>query len=52
MIVRLLTGAALVLLGYYIGREVGRTEPIRKELEEARENDKKQSNEKPPAKDK
>jgi hypothetical protein len=41
MILRALTGAALLLLGYYIGREVGRTEPIRKELEEARENDKK-----------
>ncbi|MCG6969435.1 MAG: hypothetical protein LJE85_06685 [Gammaproteobacteria bacterium] len=52
MIVRVLTGAALVLLGYYIGREIGRTEPIRKELEEARENDKKQANAKTPAKDK
>jgi hypothetical protein len=41
MIIRVLTGAALLLLGYYIGREVGRTEPIRKELEEARENDNK-----------
>jgi hypothetical protein len=40
MILRALTGGALLLLGYYIGREVGRTESIRKELEEARENDK------------
>ena len=36
------------MLGYYIGREVGRTEPIRKELEEARENDKKPAEEKAP----
>jgi len=50
MIIRVLTGAALLLLGYYIGREVGRTEPIRKELEEARENDKKASQEKKPEK--
>lgn len=40
MIIRVLTGGALLLLGYYIGREVGRTEPIRKELKEAREKDK------------
>ena len=46
MIVRMLTGAALLLLGYYIGREVGRTEPIRKELEEARQEDKKQAKKK------
>jgi hypothetical protein len=46
MILRILTGGALLLLGYYIGREVGRTEPIRKELEEARKNDKKPSKEK------
>ena len=52
MIIRVLTGAALLLLGYYIGREVGRTEPIRKELEEARKNDKKPTKEKEPQKDK
>jgi hypothetical protein len=52
MIVRVLTGAALLLLGYYIGREVGRTEPIRKELEEARQEDKKQAKKKAPETDK
>ena len=51
MIIRALTGAALLLLGYYIGREVGRAEPIRKELEQARENDKKQKPEKPSKKE-
>ena len=51
MIVRVLTGAALLLLGYYIGREVGRAEPIRKELEQARENDKKSKTVKPSNKD-
>lgn len=40
MILRMLTGAGLLLLGYYIGREVGRAEPIRKEMEKAREADK------------
>lgn len=39
MILRLLSGASLLLLGYYIGREVGRSEPIRRELQEARDAD-------------
>jgi len=42
MIGRLLTGASLLFLGYYIGREVGRTEPIRRELREARDADNKE----------
>jgi hypothetical protein len=29
-------GAALLALGYYVGREVGRMAPIRTELEQAR----------------
>jgi hypothetical protein len=37
MIVRLLTSAGLLALGYYIGREVGRTEYVREELRRARE---------------
>ncbi len=36
MIYRILVGVGLTLLGYYVGREVGRAEPIRKELEEGR----------------
>lgn len=36
MIFRILAGAAMVALGYYVGREVGRTETIREELERAR----------------
>jgi hypothetical protein len=36
MIIRILTGAGLLLLGYYVGREIGRGESIRKELQDAR----------------
>ena len=36
MIFRLLFSASLFALGYYIGKEIGRTEPIRKDLEKAR----------------
>ena len=36
MIFRLLFSASLFALGYYIGKEIGRTEPIREELEKAR----------------
>jgi hypothetical protein len=36
MIFRILAGAAMAALGYYVGREVGRTETIREELERAR----------------
>lgn len=36
MIWRLALTSGLILLGYYIGREVGRTEPIRRELAEWR----------------
>ena len=37
MILRLALTSGLILLGYYIGREMGRTEPIRRELREFRE---------------
>ena len=36
MLLKLVTGAALVGLGYYVGREVGRMETIREELALAR----------------
>jgi len=36
MLLRLLTGAGLLALGYYVGKQVGRTEPIREELARAR----------------
>ncbi|MFQ5756042.1 MAG: hypothetical protein ACE5H7_08085 [Acidiferrobacterales bacterium] len=39
MIFRILVGAGLLALGYYLGREIGRTEPVRKELRNAREKD-------------
>ena len=34
---RLIIGVGLFTLGYYIGREVGRTEHVRRELEQARQ---------------
>ena len=37
MILRLLVGVGLLALGYYVGREVGRAEPVREELRKARE---------------
>lgn len=37
MIVRLFLGAGLFVLGYYMGREVGRAEPVREALRAARE---------------
>ncbi len=39
MIFRILVGAGLLALGYFVGREIGRTEPVRKELRNAREQD-------------
>jgi hypothetical protein len=37
MIFRILFGASLFALGYYIGKEIGRTEPIRNTLEKSRQ---------------
>jgi hypothetical protein len=37
MLLRLIAGIGLVAFGYYIGRQVGRMEPIREELQRARE---------------
>lgn len=34
---RILLGVGVFLLGYYVGREVGRSEPIREELRRKRE---------------
>jgi len=36
MIYRFVVCAGVALLAYYIGREIGRTEPIRMQLKEAR----------------
>jgi len=33
LIVRVVIGLGLLALGYYVGREVGRAEPTRRELE-------------------
>jgi hypothetical protein len=37
MLLRLITGVGLLALGYYVGKQVGRTESIREELSRARE---------------
>lgn len=37
LLLKLVTNVALVGLGYYVGREVGRMETIREELARARE---------------
>lgn len=37
MLLRILGGAGLLMLGYYIGREVGRAHPIREQLKQQRE---------------
>ena len=37
MIYRIIVGVGLLALGYYLGREVGRAEPVREELRRARE---------------
>jgi hypothetical protein len=39
MLARLLTGFGLFMFGYYVGREIGRTQHIREELQQAREGD-------------
>jgi len=36
MLLRLLTAACVFGFGYYLGKEVGRTEPIREDLAKAR----------------
>ena len=36
MLVRIATGVGLFALGFFLGREIGRTEPIREELRHAR----------------
>lgn len=35
MLLRLITGIALATFGYYVGKQVGRNEHIREELEES-----------------
>lgn len=38
MLFRMIAGAGLFVIGYYLGREVERYAPMRRELREAREN--------------
>lgn len=38
MLLRLILGTGMLAFGYYLGREVARTEPLREELKRAREN--------------
>lgn len=37
MLTRIIFGLLILAVGYYVGRQVGRTEPIRKQLAEMRE---------------
>lgn len=37
IVLRLIANAALLLLFYYIGHELGRTEPLRREMRATRE---------------
>jgi hypothetical protein len=37
MVFRILAGVGLFALGYYVGREIGKTEHIRRQLQQARE---------------
>lgn len=37
MLTRVFIGLGLFMLGYYVGREVGRTEPVREHLRRVRE---------------
>jgi hypothetical protein len=37
MLLRLIASVGLVALGYYVGKQVGRMEPVREELAKARE---------------
>ena len=37
MLLRLIASAGLVAIGYYVGRQVGRMEPVREELARARD---------------
>lgn len=37
MLLRLITGAGLLALGYYVGKQVGRMDPIREDLERLRD---------------
>lgn len=39
MLLRLLTGAGLLALGYYVGKQVGQMEPIREDLKRFRDGD-------------
>ena len=37
LFLRVLVASGLLLLGYYVGREIGRTEPVREELRRERD---------------
>ena len=37
LLIRFLAAAGLLALGFYVGREVGRLEPVREELKRVRE---------------
>jgi len=39
MLLRMIVGAGLFAFGYYLGKQVGMTEPIRNDLARAREQD-------------
>jgi len=37
MLLRLIASAGLIAIGYYVGKQVGRMEPVREELARARD---------------
>lgn len=42
MLFRVVVSVGLLALGYYVGREIGRGDPIRKELETLRDEEKRE----------
>ena len=39
MFIRIIASVGLLALGYYVGHEIGRAEPIRKDLKNLRDNE-------------
>lgn len=48
MLFRVFVSLGLVALGYYVGREIGRGEPIRKEMEDLRQQERRNITASPP----
>ena len=48
MVFRVFVSLGLLALGYYVGREIGRGEPIRREIEDLREQERRNVTASPP----